>query len=80
MKLEEIRAALNAEVLAGEDMMDCEVISVCASDLMSDIMYYVKTDSAAYRTDQCSCHQNCRYAGCQCDCICRKQEPDAGNY
>ena len=42
MKLEEIRTALNAEVLAGEDMMDCEVISVCASDLMSDIMYYVK--------------------------------------
>ena len=42
MKLGEIRAALDAEVLAGEDMMDCEVASACASDLMSDIMYYVK--------------------------------------
>jgi predicted transcriptional regulator len=42
LKLGEIRAALDAEVLAGEDMMDCEVASACASDLMSDIMYYVK--------------------------------------
>ncbi|NLX71542.1 MAG: hypothetical protein GX024_11785 [Clostridiales bacterium] len=42
MKVEEIREILNAEVLAGEDMMDLEVFSVCASDLMSDIMSYVK--------------------------------------
>lgn len=55
MKVEEIREILNAEVLAGEDMMDLEV-SVCASDLMSDIMSYVKTDDITYRFDKCPCH------------------------
>ena len=76
MKLEEIRAALNAEVLAGEDMMDCEVISVCASDLMSDIMYYVKKQTVLL-TGLINAHaiRTVDMLDIQCDCICRKQRP-----
>lgn len=42
MNLHEIKEVLNAQVLCGEDGLDREVKSACASDFMSDVLAYVK--------------------------------------
>lgn len=42
MNLHEIKEVLNAQVLCGEDGLDREVRSACASDFMSDVLAYVK--------------------------------------
>lgn len=42
MDLFEIRDTLNATVLCGEEYLDREVRSACASDFMSDVLAYVK--------------------------------------
>ncbi len=42
MKIGEIRDLLNAEILTGEDMLDCEVSSAFCCDMMSDVLAYVK--------------------------------------
>ena len=42
MKISEVKEILNAQILNGEDMMDEEVFSACGSDLMSDVLAYVK--------------------------------------
>lgn len=42
MKLSQVRDILNAEVLCGEDKLDCEILSACGSDFMSDVLAYVK--------------------------------------
>lgn len=42
MKLSEIKEILDAEVLVGEDELDREVHSACGSDLMSDVLAFVK--------------------------------------
>ena len=42
MKLREIKEILNATVLTGEDELDREVIAACGSDLMSDVLAFVK--------------------------------------
>ena len=42
MKLTVVRELLEAEVLAGEDKLDKEVNSACGSDLMSDVLAFVK--------------------------------------
>lgn len=42
MKVEEVRRILNAELLTGEDNLGMEIKSACGSDLMSDVMAYVK--------------------------------------
>lgn len=45
MKISEIKEILSAEVICGEDMLDCEVSSAFGSDMMSDVLAYAKTDS-----------------------------------
>ena len=45
MKLKEVRDILNAEVLCGEELLDTEVHSACGSDLMSDVLAYVKNQA-----------------------------------
>ena len=45
MYLYEIKEALNARVLSGEEHLDREVKSACASDFMSDVLAYVKDQS-----------------------------------
>ena len=45
MKISEIKELLSAEVLAGEDTLDYEVASACCSDMMSDVLAYVKDQS-----------------------------------
>ena len=42
MKISEIRDLLSAEVLCNEQMLDGEVHSACGSDMMSDVLAFVK--------------------------------------
>lgn len=49
MKISEIRELLDAEVLCGGDLLDHEVHSACGSDMMSDVLAYVK-DQAVLMT------------------------------
>ena len=42
MKIGTIKELLNAEILCGEDALDREVYSACGSDMMSDVLAYVK--------------------------------------
>lgn len=45
MTLREVRDILNADVLCGEELLDTEVHSACGSDLMSDVLAYVKNQA-----------------------------------
>ena len=42
MKISMIKELLNAEVLCCEEYLDHDVYSVCGSDMMSDVLAYVK--------------------------------------
>lgn len=42
MKVYEIKEILNAKVICGEEFMDREVFTACGSDMMSDVLAYVK--------------------------------------
>ncbi len=42
MKISQIQELLNAEVVCGEDQLDKDVHSACGSDMMSDVLAYVK--------------------------------------
>ena len=42
MKLENVIELLNAKVYCGEDQLDMELKSACASDMMSDVLAFVK--------------------------------------
>ena len=42
MKIGTIRELLNADVICGEDSLEREVYSACGSDMMSDVLAYVK--------------------------------------
>ena len=42
MKISMIRDLLDAEVLCGEDNLDHDVFTPCGSDMMSDVLAYVK--------------------------------------
>ncbi|NLH01280.1 MAG: hypothetical protein GX488_05190 [Clostridiales bacterium] len=45
MLIREIRDILNAELLEGEHLLDTEVHTACGSDMMSDVLAYVKDQS-----------------------------------
>ncbi len=54
MRIKEIIEILQAEVLTGEDMIDSvEVHSACGSDMMSDVLAYVK-DQGLLLTGLCN--------------------------
>ncbi len=42
MKISEIKKLLNADVVCGEDFINNDVYSACGSDMMSDVLAYVK--------------------------------------
>ena len=42
MKISQIQELLEAEIVCGEDQLDKEVASACGSDMMSDLLAYVK--------------------------------------
>ena len=43
MKLKRIVEVLGAEVVAGRDLLDVEIKMACGSDLMSDVLAFVKS-------------------------------------
>ena len=45
MKISEIARVLNAQVLCCEDKLSSEVYSACGSDMMSDVLAYVKNQA-----------------------------------
>ena len=42
MKIREIASLLEADVLCGDDLLEEEVQSACGSDMMSDVLAFVK--------------------------------------
>ncbi len=42
MKIKEVCEILSADVICGEDLIDNEVHSACGSDMMSDVLAFVK--------------------------------------
>ena len=42
MKISKIRELLDADVICGEENLDHDVHSACGSDMMSDVLAYVK--------------------------------------
>lgn len=42
MKISDIVMLLEANILAGEDLVDREIVYACGSDLMSDVLAFVK--------------------------------------
>ena len=42
MKISEIRDLLNAKILTGDAILENQVTSACCSDMMSDVLAYVK--------------------------------------
>ena len=53
MKISTIREILEADVVCGEDYLEHEVHSACGSDMMSDVLAYVK-DQAVLLTGLCN--------------------------
>lgn len=53
MIVKQIKEILNAEVLCGENLLDTEVNSACGSDMMSDVLAFVK-DQAVLITGLCN--------------------------
>ena len=53
MKISTIQEILSAEVVCGEEFLDDEVHSACGSDMMSDVLAYVK-DQAVLLTGLCN--------------------------
>lgn len=46
MKIAEIMKVLNADIVCGEAHLDSDVISACGSDMMSDVLAFVKVQAA----------------------------------
>ena len=45
MKIKDIVEILDGHVICGEDLLETEVHSACASDMMSDVLAFVKEQS-----------------------------------
>ncbi|MBR0165039.1 MAG: hypothetical protein IJQ12_10235 [Lachnospiraceae bacterium] len=53
MTIRDVQKALDARMLCGEDHLDKEVHSACGSDMMSDVLAFVK-DQAVLLTGLCN--------------------------
>ena len=53
MKISTIREIIDAEVVCGEEFLEDEVHSACGSDMMSDVLAFVK-DQAVLLTGLCN--------------------------
>ena len=42
MQIRDVKNILDAEVLSGEELLDTEVRAACGSDMMSDVLAFVK--------------------------------------
>ncbi len=53
MKISTIQEIIDAEIVCGEEFLEDEVHSACGSDMMSDVLAYVK-DQAVLLTGLCN--------------------------
>ena len=53
MKVKTIVELLNADIVCGEDKLECDVKSACGCDMMSDVLAFVK-DQAVLLTGLCN--------------------------
>ena len=60
MKIIEIAEKLNAKILCCEDRAEREVHSACGSDMMSDVLAFVKDQAVLITGLTCSCAINSR--------------------
>ncbi len=77
MKIQEVVRILNGEVLCGEERLESDVHSACGSDMMSDVLAYVK-DQSVLLTGLCN-PQTVRTAemmDMRCIVFVRGKEPD----
>ena len=77
MTIGDIKNFLNADVLCGEDLLDKEVHTACGSDMMSDVLAFVK-DQSVLITGLCN-PQTVRTAEMMdivCICFVRGKVPD----
>ena len=77
MKIREIKSILNAKVLCCEEKLDVEVTSACASDMMSDVLAYVKNE-AVLITGLCNPQvvRTAEMMDMKCIVIVRNKKPD----
>ena len=63
LKIRQIKELLNAELLCGEDQLDREVYSACSSDMMSDVLAFVKDQALilSYWLAGYLAHMNMKY-------------------
>ncbi|MBR2495807.1 MAG: hypothetical protein IKB66_01000, partial [Clostridia bacterium] len=45
MKVKELIEVIDGQLLTGEDKLDLELMSACGSDMMSDVLAFVKDQS-----------------------------------
>ncbi|MHC4743367.1 MAG: hypothetical protein ACYS8Z_15735 [Planctomycetota bacterium] len=45
MKLEDVKRILEAEVISGENFLSQDIVMACGSDLMSDVLSFVKSEA-----------------------------------
>lgn len=45
MKVKQVKEILNAEVICRDDLLEAEVHTACGSDMMSDVLAYVKNQA-----------------------------------
>ena len=48
MTLGEVKTILDAQLLSGEELLDHEVHTACGSDLMSDVLAFVKDQAVLF--------------------------------
>jgi predicted transcriptional regulator len=77
MKIQEIVKILDAEVLCGKDKLDTDILTACGSDMMSDVLAYVK-DQGILLTGLCNPQvvRTAEMMDLDCVCFVRGKMPD----
>lgn len=60
MIVKDIIDLLESELLSGEDLLDSEVHTACGSDMMSDVLAFVKDQSVLLTVCVTPGHPHCR--------------------
>ena len=76
MKIRQIQEVLEAQMIVGEDSLDKDVHSACGSDMMSDVLAYVK-DQAVLLTGLVNAQviRTAEMMDMHCIVFVRKKEP-----
>ncbi|MBQ1317235.1 MAG: hypothetical protein IIY46_07115 [Lachnospiraceae bacterium] len=76
MTIRDAKELLDAEVVCGEELMDEEVHSACGSDMMSDVLAFVK-DQAILLTGLCNPQviRTAEMMDMKCVCFVRSKRP-----